>query len=230
MKAVLLREVTKKYGHFAAIDNISLEVELGEKLAILGPNGAGKTTLVKLISGQTKPSSGEVLVLGSTAWKFNPELRKKIGYVSHNPMLYDELSACENLEFYGRLYDVQNLEEKIAKILRQMRLYERRHARVKTFSRGMKQRLSIARALLHDPELIILDEPTSGLDIEGRRELVEHLMRIGNKTLLLTTHDLREAINLCDRAVILIDGRIVEECSISEVEERYMKVVGIESP
>jgi len=228
MKAVVLKEVIKKYGRFTAIAGISLEVEQGEKLAILGPNGAGKTTLVKLISGQTKPSSGEVLVLGSTAWKFNLELRRKVGYVSHNPMLYDELTAYENLRFYGKLYDVKNLEEKIAKILKQMKLYERRHARVKTFSRGMKQRLSIARALLHDPELIILDEPTSGLDIEGRRELIEHLKNIGNKTLLLTTHDLSEAVNLCNRAVILINGRIVEECSVGEVEERYTRVVGIE--
>ncbi|AEA47377.1 heme ABC exporter ATP-binding protein CcmA [Archaeoglobus veneficus] len=229
MRVIVLRDVIKKYGYFTALKGVSLEVDAGEKLAILGPNGAGKTTLVKLISGQTRPTKGDVLVLNMKAWKFNAELRRKIGFVSHNPMLYDELTAYENLRFYGRLYDVKDLEKRIEEILKQVKLYERRHARVKTFSRGMKQRLSIARALLHDPEILILDEPTSGLDVEGRRELIAYLKRYGEgRTILLTTHDISEAVSLCDRAVILLDGKIVEDCRASEAEERYMRVVGLE--
>jgi len=228
LKAVELKNVVKKYGYITALNNISLDVKLGEKIAILGPNGAGKTTLVKLISGQARPTKGEVLVFGMKAWKFNAELKRKIGYVSHNPMLYDELTAYENLKFYGKLYDVEDLENRIKEVLKQVKLYERRHARVKTFSRGMKQRLSIARAILHQPEMLILDEPTSGLDIEGRKELISYLRAYGEgRTILLTTHDLSE-VSLCSRAVILFNGEVVEDCSASEVEERYMRVVGIE--
>jgi len=228
LKAVELKNVVKKYGYITALKDISLDVKFGEKIAILGPNGAGKTTLVKLISGQARPTKGEVLVFGMKAWKFNAELKRKIGYVSHNPMLYDELTAYENLKFYGKLYDVKDLEDRIKEVLMQVKLYERRHARVKTFSRGMKQRLSIARAILHQPEMLILDEPTSGLDVEGRRELISYLKTYGEgRTIILTTHNLSE-VSLCSRAVILFNGEVVEDCLASEAEERYMKVVGIE--
>ncbi len=218
---IFLRDVVKTYGRFKALDRISLSIERGEKVAILGPNGAGKTTLVKVISGQIRATSGRVEVMGKNPAEFSRELRKNMGFVSHNPMLYDELTAYENLKFYANLYDVES-GDRIEELLKKLRLYGRRHSRVKTFSRGMKQRLAIARALLHDPEILILDEPTSGLDIEGRLELLMNLSTL-EKTVLLTTHNLSEAERLCDRAVILMNGKIVAECGINEAESVYLK-------
>ena len=218
---IFLRDVVKTYGRFKALDGISLSIEKGEKVAILGPNGAGKTTLVKVISGQIRATSGRVEVMGKNPAEFSRELRKNMGFVSHNPMLYDELTAYENLKFYANLYDVES-GDRIEELLKKLRLYERRHSRVKTFSRGMKQRLAIARALLHDPEILILDEPTSGLDIEGRLELLKNLSTL-DKTVLLTTHNLSEAERLCNRAVILMNGKIVAECGIGEAEDVYLK-------
>jgi len=218
---IFLKDVVKTYGRFKALDGINLSIKKGEKLAILGPNGAGKTTLVKIISGQIRATSGKVEVMGKNPAEFSRELRKNMGFVSHNPMLYDELTAYENLKFYANLYDVED-GDRIEELLKKLRLYGRRHSRVKTFSRGMKQRLAIARALLHDPEILILDEPTSGLDIEGRLELLKNLTSL-EKTILLTTHNLSEAERLCSRAVILMNGKIVAECSMKEAESVYLQ-------
>ncbi len=219
MKVIVLENVTKYYSRFKALDGLTFHINKGEKVAILGPNGAGKTTLVKIISGQMRANSGKVEVMGINPAKMSIELRKKIGFVSHNPMLYNELTAYENLKFYSKLYEVD--ESNINKLLKMVKLYERRHSLVKTFSRGMKQRLAIARALLHDPEILILDEPTSGLDVNGRIELLNYLSKL-DKTILLTTHNINEAEKLCDRAIILYGGKIVAECSIHEVEKIYM--------
>ncbi len=219
MKVIVLENVTKYYSRFKALDGLTFHINKGEKVAILGPNGAGKTTLVKIISGQMRANSGKVEVMGINPAKMSIELRKKIGFVSHNPMLYNELTAYENLKFYSKLYEVD--ESNINKLLKMVKLYERRHSLVKTFSRGMKQRLAIARALLHDPEILILDEPTSGLDVNGRIELLNYLSKL-DKTILLTTHNINEAEKLCDRAIILYGGKIVAECSIHEVKKIYM--------
>ncbi len=220
---IVLENVVKYYSRFKALDGVTLHVEEGEKVAILGPNGAGKTTLVKIVSGQMRANSGKVEVMGLDPAKTSRELRKKIGFVSHNPMIYDELTAYENLKFYANLYEVKEREERIKEVLKKVKLYDRRHSLVKTFSRGMKQRMAIARALLHDPDILILDEPTSGLDISGRRELLEYLRKL-KKTILLTTHNINEVEKLCSRAVILMNGKVVAECEISEVEEVYMKI------
>jgi len=227
--SILLKNVRKNFGSFKAIRDISIEIEAGSSLALLGPNGAGKTTLLKLISGITKPTSGIISVFGHEPWKFNEKLRKKIGMVSHNPFLYNELTAMENLTFYGKIYGVQNLNKKIDELLRKMRLENRKHSYVKSFSRGMKQRLSIARALLNDPELLILDEPTSGLDIVGRKELLEYLRNYrNNRTVLLATHNLEEA-KICDEVAIILNGKLVHVFEMSdEIEKKYMALVGEE--
>ncbi|RUM33036.1 MAG: ABC transporter [Archaeoglobus sp.] len=218
---IVLENVVKAYGRLKALDKINLRVCRGERVAILGPNGAGKTTLVKIISGQMRATSGTVRVMGKNPAEFSRELRRNIGFVSHNPMLYDELTAYENLKFYANLYSVGD-KNRVNELLKKLKLYDRRHSRVKTFSRGMKQRLAIARALLHDPEILILDEPTSGLDIEGRLELLKNLSSI-DKTILLTTHNLSEAERLCSRAVILTNGKVVAECSMDEAERIYLE-------
>jgi ABC-type multidrug transport system ATPase subunit len=227
LSVVVLKNITKRFGSFKALDNINLEILESDAVALLGLNGAGKTTLVKLISGQIKPTNGEVLVFNFKPWKFNAEVRKKIGVMSHNPFLYEELTAYENLRFYGRIYDVENLEERIDELLERMGLEDRKHTLVKSFSRGMKQRLSIARTLIHNPDLLILDEPTSGLDIEGRKELVEYMKGYGkDRTLLLATHDLDEAKQVCRRAAIIHNGKILEYGEIrDDLEKQYLSVV-----
>ncbi len=216
----------KSFGSFKALNGINLEIEGNTSLALLGPNGAGKTTLLKLISGITKPTDGEITVFDHQPWKFSKDLRKKMGMVSHNPFLYGELTANENLTFYGKVYEVKDLLNKIDEVLSKMGLKRRKHTQVKSFSRGMKQRLSIARALLNNPELLILDEPTSGLDIVGRKELLEYLEDYKtNRTVLLATHDLEEA-KICDNVAIIISGEIVHFSSMSEqIEDTYMDLV-----
>jgi len=226
VEEIVLENVVKSFGRIRALDGVSLRVEKGEKVAILGPNGAGKTTLVRIISGQTRATSGKVEVMGKNPSTFSRELRRSMGFVSHNPMLYDELTAYENLKFYAKLYDAD--ESRIPELLKKVKLYERRHSRVKTFSRGMKQRLAIARALIHNPEILILDEPTSGLDVEGRLELLNYLKAFEDRTILLTTHNMWEAEKLCERAVILMKGRVVKECSTREAERTYLELCGLE--
>ena len=225
MKAVELKDVVKRFGNFKALDGVSFSVDEGERLALLGPNGAGKTTIVKLIGGLLKPTKGTVRVFGQIPWK-NYDVKRKIGVVSHNTFLYDDLTAYENLQFYCKLYDAD--ESRIEELLERFGLKGRRHDLVRNFSRGMKQRLSIARALLHDPPLLILDEPTAGLDIEGQRDLME-LVRDLDKTVIFTTHNVREVEELCDRMVILSRGRVVYFGDVEgNVERLYLTVIGDE--
>ncbi|MFP3908590.1 MAG: ABC transporter ATP-binding protein [Archaeoglobaceae archaeon] len=222
---IVLQDVKKSFGSFKALNGINLEIEDNTSLALLGPNGAGKTTLLKLISGITKPTYGKMSVFGYEPWKFSKELRKKMGMVSHNPFLYGDLTANENLTFYGKVYEVKDLKNRIDEVLSKMGLKRRKHTLVKSFSRGMKQRLSIARALLNNPELLILDEPTSGLDIVGRKELLEYLEDYKtNRTVLLATHDLEEA-RICDMVAIIIKGEIVHFSKMDDqIESIYMDV------
>ncbi len=224
MKAVELENVVKKFGNIVALRGVTLTVEEGESIALLGPNGAGKTTIVKLISGLLKPSGGTVRVFGEVPWK-NYEVRRMIGVVSHNTFLYEDLTAYENLQFYCRIYDAD--EGRIDELLEFFGLKGRKHDLVRGFSRGMKQRLSIARALLHDPPLLILDEPTTGLDIEGRRELLELLAEVGKeKTVIFTTHDVREVEGICEKVAIIKDGIVVYCGDMEEdLEELYMRAI-----
>ncbi len=228
MKAVELKDVVKKFGNFKALDGITLSIERGESVALLGPNGAGKTTIVKLISGLLKPTKGDVRVFGKIPWK-NYEVRRMMGIVSHNTFLYDDLTAYENLQFYCKLYDAD--EGLIDEILEFFGLKNRKHDLVRNFSRGMKQRLSIARAILHDPPLLILDEPTTGLDIEGQRELIRYISEIcRKKTIVFTTHNVREAEEICDKVAIICNGKLMHFGDVEEdLEKVYLRVVGYES-
>ncbi|HIP25450.1 MAG TPA: ABC transporter ATP-binding protein [Archaeoglobus profundus] len=206
MKVVKLKNVTKRFGRHKVLDNVSLDVKRGESLALIGPNGAGKTTVVKIIGGMLKPSSGEVYVFGKKPWQ-DYIIKRRIGIVTHDILLYEDLTAYENLMFYCKLYDVID-EGKINELLKIFGLYDRRHDLVKNFSRGMKQRLSIVRAFLHDPELLILDEPMAGLDREGKRIVKEYIIDI-DSTVIITAHDIREVKDICERIVIMHNGKIV---------------------
>ncbi len=200
--------------------NINLKIEKGEFLTIFGPNGAGKTTLIKIMSTLVSPTSGKVVIDGFDI-KENPiEIRKKIGVISHETYLYHELTAAENLRFFGRMYGTPDIENRIGELIKQVGLAYRKNDRVRTFSRGMKQRLSIARALIHDPPILFLDEPYTGLDQHASATFDRILggMNAHDKTRVLISHDIERGISMCDRAIILTNGHIVHEMSESEIQ------------
>ncbi len=205
--------LTKSYGNLVAVDHISFEVELGEVFGFLGPNGAGKTTTAKMLTGQTRPTSGTLTVAGKNMVREPIEAKKSIGVVPENSNVYDEMSAWDNLIFAAQLYGVPKVErEKKAKeLLELFGLYERRKDRAGVFSKGMKRRLTIAAGLIHKPSLLFLDEPTSGLDVQSSR-MIRNLIKDLNKTgvtIFLTTHYIEEADQLCQRIAMINKGKIV---------------------
>lgn len=203
-----LEGLTKRFGSQYALNGVDISIEEGESFALLGPNGAGKTTLVRILSTLTKPTSGTARIAGFDVTKEGREVKRVIGVVSHNTFLYDELTAMENLHFYAGAYGVD--PKRVDPLLKKMTLLERTNDPVSGFSRGMKQRLSIARSLLHEPQILILDEPSTGLDVQGKRvfhEIIDELNSMG-KTVLLTTHQMEEAERLCSRAAILHRGKV----------------------
>ncbi len=218
---IVVKDVVKRFGKFVALHGVSFEVGRGEKVALLGPNGAGKTTTVRIISGMSKPTRGEVRIMGRDPFS-DHSVKKAFGVVSHNTFLYEELTAYENLEFYARLYGAD--EGRIPELLKEFGLHNRRHELVKNFSRGMKQRLAIARALIHDPKILILDEPTTGLDVFGKQELFSFLENFEG-TVLFTTHNLEEAEKTCERALIMSSGKIVFDGGADELEKIYREVL-----
>jgi len=199
----------RRFASVSALADLDLEVRAGESLTIFGPNGAGKTTLVKLLAMVLRPTAGRLRLFGEE--RPRAVLRRRIGVVSHGSFLYDDLTARENLDFYAGLYGVTNSRERVREMLAEVGLEPWSERPVKTFSRGMEQRLALARAFLHDPELLLLDEPYSGLDPAAVAHLQEILMRFHRrgKALLLTTHDIGRGLEVCDRAVILRGGRLV---------------------
>jgi heme exporter protein A len=226
-------KLVKAFGRRPVLRGVDLEVPAGQSVALFGPNGAGKTTLIRIIAGLSKLTSGRVLLGGQDVQKAGPALRRYIGFVSHNPLVYDNLTAEENLLFFGRMYETPELPTRIAQVLEQVGLTGRRKDVVRTYSRGMIQRLAIGRAILHNPPILLLDEPDTGLDQQAadmlRRLLVE--LGSGDRTVLLTTHNLERGIEWADRALILNGGRVRFDQStggLSSAEFRriYTDVVG----
>jgi len=202
--------LVKAYDLLPVLRKLDLSIERGEFVALLGPNGSGKSTLIRLLCGLTRPTSGVIQVGG---WQLPHEtyaVRAQIGLVSHKPLLYENLSAAENLQFFARLYNLPNdsIESRIADRLAQVGLAKRARDLVRTFSRGMLQRLSIARALLHNPDILLLDEPYTGLD-QDAAAVLDELLRTAHsegRTILMSTHDLPRAVVLASRVVILSRG------------------------
>ncbi len=220
---IAVHDVVKRFGYKYALRGINLKVDKNERFAILGPNGAGKTTLLKIIATLLKPDKGEVFIDGINAFENRQKVKSLIGIVSHNTFLYEELTVRENLSFYAKLYDVE--ESRVDEILKFFDLYRRRHDQVLTLSRGLKQRLSIARALIHNPKIVLLDEPTSGLDFKSREKFYDLLDNI-NATIVLTTHSFNEAKRLCKKIAVINDGRIIgifksDEISKEEILSLY---------
>ncbi|MEJ2208472.1 MAG: heme ABC exporter ATP-binding protein CcmA [Anaerolineae bacterium] len=225
--AIEVRRLVKSFGHQVALRGVDLAVAEGEFLALFGPNGAGKTTLMRIVASLTRPSAGMVLLGGQDLGKAAATLRRRIGLISHNPLLYGDLTAEENLRFFARLYDLADGAARIDAVLEQVGLAIRRRDPVRTYSRGMIQRLAIARAILHDPDIMLLDEPYTGLDLQAAdmlRGVLEELAA-ANRTVILTTHNLEQGLEMCSRAAVLNRGKVAWQGQRAEVDLDTMKAV-----
>ena len=201
---ILARGLGKDFRKVRAVDGLDLDIPAGEVFGLLGPNGAGKTTTIRMLSALIAPSTGEAWVAGYRVGEADDLIRQNVGILTETPGLYEQLSAERNLEFFAQLYDVQDVSKQVERYLRMLGLWGRRNEAVGTFSKGMRQKLAIARALLHEPKVLFLDEPTSGLDPEAAhlvREFISGLSEEG-RTIVLCTHNLDEADRLCDRVAV----------------------------
>jgi lipooligosaccharide transport system ATP-binding protein len=221
------RRLTKRYGDFVAVDGIDFAVARGETFGFLGPNGAGKSSTMRMIGAVSPASDGTLRVLGLDPDRDGPAVRARLGVVPQEDNLDLELNVGENLLVYGRFFGLprDEIRERSAELLEFVQLAERRDARVDSLSGGMKRRLTIARALVNDPELMLLDEPTTGLDPQARHALWDRLYRLKQQgvTLVLTTHYMDEAEQLCDRLVIMDRAKIVAEGSPRELIDRFVE-------
>jgi len=208
--AIEVRGLTKAFGNNLALGGIDLEVETGKTLVVFGPNGAGKTTLIKILASIMKPTAGEVSVNGLSLKENAEAIRSRIGIVSHQTFLYGNLTAYENLHFYSRMYDVPDYKKRIRQVVSMVGMEYRLYDRVCTLSRGMQQRFSIARALLHQPDIVLLDEPETGLDQQAIAMLWEALQEDSNakRSVVFTSHSLERGLNACDDLIILNKGKI----------------------
>lgn len=231
--AVRVERLEKRFGTFTSVAGLDFTVGRGEVFGLLGPNGSGKTTTLNLISGLARPTSGSVALFGIDPRRRPAAARRLLGFVPQETALYDELTAQRNLMFHAELFGVPPRERgaRVAAMLDLAQLSERAGSRVGTFSGGMKRRLAIARALLHDPALVYLDEPTLGVDVQARRVIWDYIlhMRSEGRTVLLTTNYLEEANALCDRLAIIDHGRLMALGTPAELRKRYgHKVVEFE--
>jgi ABC-2 type transport system ATP-binding protein len=222
-----VKNLTKIFKGKTVLDNVSLEVKEGEIFGYLGPNGAGKTTTVRLILGVLKPTSGEALVWGQRLGE-HPELRKDIGVVLESDGLYERLSARENLDYFARLYGVADRNNKIESLLKFVGLYERRNDRLGNYSKGMRRKLALARAIVSSPKVLFLDEPASGLDPEAQhlvRDLILQLSREQGMVIFMNSHDLDEVERICTRIAIIQNGEVKAYDSVSSLRSRYSRPV-----
>jgi heme exporter protein A len=210
---IRVRGLVKRFGPRFALRGVDLDVGEGECVALVGPNGAGKTTLLRILATLSQPTAGSVQVDGLDLAQEANAFRRRVGFLSHQPLLYEDLTGEENLRFYGHMYQVADLESRVTAMLERVGLLYSRHDPVRTYSRGMKQRLSIGRALLHDPPVLLLDEPYTGLDRQAAIMLDHVLEEVGldSRTVLLTTHNVERGLGLVQRAALLARGQIVFE-------------------
>ena len=209
-EAIRVREATKSYGAVPVLHRLDLEVGWGERLVLFGVNGSGKTTLVKMLTTLARPNSGRIEIAGLDVRRQGALARRNIGVVTHQTLLYDDLTAYENLRFYGRMFGVTDLEQRISQVADLTGMADRLQARTRTLSHGMQKRLSLARALLHNPPILIMDEPETGLDQEAL-EMLEGVVQDEARAVLMTTHNLDRGLKLASRVAILAKGRIAYE-------------------
>lgn len=224
MDVINLNQVSFQYGKGFALRNVTFRMKKGEIFALLGPNGAGKTTSIRLVNGLLHASSGSISVLGCDPYKDGVTVRRRTGVLTETPALYERLTALENLTFFGKLNDMSktDLNTRIQELLDYFDLSAHANQRVSTYSRGMRQRLAIARALLHHPELLFLDEPTSNLDPEIARQVQDLILKVKREegcSVVICTHRLYEAEQVCDHAAIMHEGKMLAEGTLEALRE-----------
>lgn len=227
MDAIRVKNLTKKFDHVVAVDDISFTVETGELFGLLGPNGAGKTTTINMLSTLLKPTSGQGEVAGFDISKYKNEVRRSIGVVFQDPALEVKLTGRENLDFHAMMYGIkkEKRKERVREVLELVELTDKEKVRVEKYSGGMKRRLEIARGLIQRPKVLFLDEPTLGLDTQTRRRIWDYIKKLNKEsrvTIILTTHYMEEADFLCDRVAIIDYGKFVA----SDSPERLKDVLG----
>lgn len=215
-----MRGLVKRYHHQPVLDHLSLDINDGEFCLLVGDNGAGKTTLLRILAGLVRPNQGQVTICGSSV-NNNPQLRRKIGYIGHQPMVYQDLTAFENLCHYARLYQIADAQADIAESIRSVRLTQQQHQPVRTLSRGMQQRLSLARALLHNPSILLFDEPYTGLDQEAAAFLDEVLVKLHQpgRAILLAAHRPQRLLPIASHVAWLRDGEICQHIPVTSLNE-----------
>lgn len=223
-----IKNITKKFGDFVAVDNISLKIDRGEVFAFLGPNGAGKTTTIKMLTTLLKPTSGEVCLSGHNVTENPHETRRSFGIVFQDPSLDNELTAYENMQFHAILYGLKKdvYQKRILDLLSLVELQDRKDSYVKNFSGGMKRRLEIARGLLHHPKVLFLDEPTIGLDPQTRNHIWTYISNLNKQegvTIFFTTHHMEEVERIAQRVAIIDDGKIIITGAIKDILQKTGK-------
>jgi ABC-2 type transport system ATP-binding protein len=220
---ITVRSVSKSFKKIKALENVSFNIEKGEIFGILGPNGAGKSTIVNILNTLVKPDEGDVIIDGVNIKNDGETIKLIMGVVPQEIALYEELSAYENLMFWGGLYDIpkEELKKNVSKTLEIVDLVSRKDDRIKTFSGGMKRRINIACSLLHNPKILVLDEPTVGVDPQNRNHIFEVIERLNDEgmTIIYTTHYLEEAERFCDHIVIIDVGRIIAQGTLKELRQ-----------
>ena len=217
---IKVRKLIKRFGLKTVLRGLDFEVEQGEFVALLGPNGAGKTTFLRILASLSRPSMGGVNIAGYRLPDQAAAVRRRLGVVSHQPLLYGDLTAEENLRFYGRMYGVSNLQERVMEVLELVGLTTRRRDLVRTFSRGMQQRLAIGRAVLHDPDVVLFDEPHTGLDQDASAMLDTVLQEVAarGRTVVMTSHDLARTADLASRFDVISRGVISASVQRDEID------------
>ncbi len=230
--AIQVQNIRKTFGVVNALNGISFDLNTGEFLTLFGPNGAGKTTLIKILAGLTKPTSGTATVAGYDVQNGDSGLRRDIGVISHTSCLYADLTALENLTFYAKMYGLDNAKERAMQAIEDVGLKGRMHDRIRTFSRGMQQRISIARAVIHNPSILFLDEPFTGLDPHGSNVLKQYLhsLHTEKRTIIMTTHDISCGLEMSDRVAVQVKGKFAfmgksNELDKNNFEDRYFEII-----
>lgn len=216
---IKVRKLVKRFGLKTVLKGMDFEVEEGEFVGLLGPNGAGKTTFLRILSSLSRPSLGDVRIAGYRLPHQATAVRRRLGVLSHQPLLYGDLTAEENLRFYGKMYAVENPDSRIDEVLQLVDLSHRRNDLLRTYSRGMQQRLAIARSVIHDPDILLLDEPYTGLDQDACAMLDEVLQEIAvqGRTIVMTSHDLARVADLASRFDVLSRGKIASSAGREDI-------------
>lgn len=233
-KMIEVQNLTKQYGSFTAVNGITFEAQAGEIVGLLGPNGAGKTTTMRMLTGFMPPTSGTAKIAGFDIFDDSMEVRKRVGYLPERVPIYPDMTVRGYVDFWAQLRGVKNSKSQVTQVLERVHLLDRQKTLVRNLSKGMRQRLGLAQALVHDPEVIILDEPTIGIDPQQVIEVRDSVRELGKKhTILFSTHILSEAEQVCDRVVIINKGQIIAEGTPANLRQKlqrgnslYVQIVG----